>query len=95
MPAPIHGDEPPLVETNHVADVFATGIGRIERVGPSCARLTLVCDATDGFGRPERLVVARVIVQIAGIPETLAAVSEWLACQTREAVVEGVTRLLS
>ena len=40
-------DERPLVEINNIADAFVTDIGRIERAGAACARLTFVCDSTD------------------------------------------------
>lgn len=86
----MNGDRLPLVEPIPVMDIFADGLGQIERLGSNCARLTLTC--RDGN---ERRVVAKIIVELATAGEMTTMTAAWLAAANTETIIENVARLLS
>ena len=62
---------PPLVELSTVQDVFCTGIARIENLGGGCFRFVLFVDQQDTDGRPERVVVERLIIHRENVPRAV------------------------
>ena len=58
-------ERPPLIETVPISDIFASELGRIEKIGP-CARLVFAVTQAgvydDGSVGQERVVVARIVL---------------------------------
>ncbi|TIR87337.1 MAG: hypothetical protein E5X05_01175 [Mesorhizobium sp.] len=55
-------DQPPLVETKVVHDIFINGVARVDPVGGGVFRITLYADTYCAFdGRKERNIVARLL----------------------------------
>lgn len=90
MSVVMNGDDLPLVEPIPVIDIFAEGLGQIERLGTACARITLVC--RDGA---ERRVVAKFVVELTAASEMVAILAAWLSGLNNEIIAENVVRLLS
>ncbi|MBR0998763.1 hypothetical protein [Bradyrhizobium liaoningense] len=65
------GDEIQLVELTAHADIFATGIGKVEILG-SCVRFWFYAaqDSLGGVGS-EHLVVSKLVIPIDKVPDTL------------------------
>ncbi|UPT99326.1 hypothetical protein J4G48_0015280 [Bradyrhizobium barranii subsp. apii] len=65
------GDEIRLIEQTAHADIFATGLGRVEILG-SCVRFWFYA-AQDSLGEagPEYLVVSKIVMPIDKVPDTL------------------------
>jgi hypothetical protein len=69
-------ERPPLIETVPISDIFASELGRIEKIGP-CARLVFAVTQAgvydDGSVGQERVVVARIVLPLAVLPSVLEA----------------------
>src|SRR5262249_32983382 len=69
-------ERPPLIETVPISDIFASELGRIEKIGP-CARLVFAVTQAGGYDDgtvgQERVVVARIVLPLAVLPSVLEA----------------------
>ena len=60
----------PLVEPAVIADVFVSGIARIEQIGNGVLRFVLYCEQTGPMGR-EHAIVAKLLWSAADLPEAV------------------------
>jgi hypothetical protein len=60
----------PVVETTVIADVFVSGIARVEQLGNGVLRFVLYCDQIGPAGH-ERAIVARLLWSAADLPEAV------------------------
>jgi hypothetical protein len=61
-----------LTETVPIQDIFASGLGAIERLEGNCFRFHLyVSQEIDGDRRREKVVVAKIVVPASAIPDAI------------------------
>lgn len=63
----------PLNETMALADLFVSGIARIEALEGGCFRFVLYVEHNDFSDRPERQAVASLIIPMENVPACLQA----------------------
>jgi hypothetical protein len=69
-------NRPPLVEPSPIQDVFVTELAAIMRLGPNL-RLTFSVPEIDIHdGRPERVVMVKLVIPAEAVPAMLATLSE-------------------
>jgi hypothetical protein len=60
-----------LTETVPIQDIFASGLGAIERLEGNCFRFHLYVSQEIDEGRREKVVVARIVVPASAIPDAI------------------------
>lgn len=68
-----------LHEPFSVPDIFVEGIGRIERLSGGNLRFVLYAQQEAPDGRKERIVVAKLVGPVVGIPAVLRQITEAIA----------------
>ncbi len=66
-------EEPIAYEPTPIPDTVVTGAMPVEALG-GLVRLTFYSDRRDGFGTPERTIVARLVLARSALAEILSAV---------------------
>jgi hypothetical protein len=66
-----------LTEIVPIQDIFASGLGAIERLEGNCFRFHLyVSQEIDGDGRRQKVVVAKIVVPASAIPDAILQMIE-------------------
>lgn len=65
----------PLVELSIISDVFASGVGSVEKLSDGLVRITFYAEARDELGKPIHLVVAKIVRPMHGLTDQLAAMA--------------------
>ena len=61
-----------------VADVFASGLGKIEKLSGGCLRIYLYAEQAplDGEGPVEKQVVAKIVVPASALPDAILMLTQ-------------------
>ena len=65
-----------LSEIIPIQDIFASGLGAIERLEGNCFRFHLYVSQEIDEGRPGKVVVARIVVPASAIPDAILQMIE-------------------